>query len=120
MSHAPILMRSRPTDNAIARSPVEQATHASAVTGLDNIGGHGSRGGGDHCRLSRREMDGPDLLADPKEDRYSRLSLIPWWDQARIAASRILVIGAGALGNGLDFWCAALEVGYCQYFLTWS
>jgi hypothetical protein len=27
---------------------------------------------------------------------------------------------AGALGNGLDFWCAALEVGYCQYFLTWS
>jgi len=35
MSHAPILMRSRPTDNAIARSHVEQATHASAVTGLD-------------------------------------------------------------------------------------
>ncbi len=44
-------------------------------------------------------MEGPDLLADPKEDRYSRLSLIPWWDQTRIAASRILVIGAGALGN---------------------
>jgi hypothetical protein len=28
-------------------------TTTAAVTGLDNIGGHGSRGGGDHCRLSR-------------------------------------------------------------------
>ena len=33
------------------------------------------------------------------EDRYARLRLIPWWDQARISACRILVIGAGALGN---------------------
>lgn len=33
------------------------------------------------------------------EDRYSRLRMIPWWDQARIAACRVLVIGAGALGN---------------------
>jgi adenylyltransferase/sulfurtransferase len=33
------------------------------------------------------------------EDRYSRLRLIPWWDQAKIASARILVIGAGALGN---------------------
>ena len=33
------------------------------------------------------------------EDRYSRFRLIPWWDQARIAACRVLVIGAGALGN---------------------
>jgi adenylyltransferase/sulfurtransferase len=36
---------------------------------------------------------------EPLEDRYSRLRLIPWWDQARIAACRVLVIGAGALGN---------------------
>lgn len=33
------------------------------------------------------------------EDRYSSLRLIPWWDQERIAACRVLVIGAGALGN---------------------
>ena len=25
--------------------------------------------------------------------------MIPWWDQDRIAACRVLVIGAGALGN---------------------
>jgi molybdopterin/thiamine biosynthesis adenylyltransferase len=34
-----------------------------------------------------------------REDRYSRLSLIPWWDQAKIAACKVLVVGAGALGN---------------------
>src|SRR5208283_4323259 len=34
-----------------------------------------------------------------QEDRYSRLRLIPWWDQAKIASARVLVIGAGALGN---------------------
>ena len=36
---------------------------------------------------------------ETSEDRYSRFRLIPWWDQSRIAQSRVLVIGAGALGN---------------------
>lgn len=34
-----------------------------------------------------------------QEDRFSRLRLIPWWDQSKIAECRVLVIGAGALGN---------------------
>jgi molybdopterin/thiamine biosynthesis adenylyltransferase len=34
-----------------------------------------------------------------REDRFSRLRLIPWWDQAKIANCRLLVVGAGALGN---------------------
>jgi adenylyltransferase/sulfurtransferase len=38
-------------------------------------------------------------LAVSQEDRFSRLRLIPWWDQQKIAAARVLVIGAGALGN---------------------
>jgi adenylyltransferase/sulfurtransferase len=33
------------------------------------------------------------------EDRFSRLRLIPWWDQAKLAGCKVLVIGAGALGN---------------------
>lgn len=33
------------------------------------------------------------------QDRYSRLRLISWWDQEKIARCRLLVIGAGALGN---------------------
>lgn len=32
-------------------------------------------------------------------DRFSRLRLISWWDQEKIAKCRLLVIGAGALGN---------------------
>src|SRR5882757_2066042 len=37
--------------------------------------------------------------AELEEDRYSRFRLIPWWDQQKIRATRVLVIGAGALGN---------------------
>jgi molybdopterin/thiamine biosynthesis adenylyltransferase len=33
------------------------------------------------------------------EDRYSRFRLIPWWDQRKLQAARVLVVGAGALGN---------------------
>src|SRR5580658_9549147 len=33
------------------------------------------------------------------EDRFSRLRLISWWDQEKIAKCRLLVVGAGALGN---------------------
>ena len=39
------------------------------------------------------------LAQETGEDRYSRFRLIPWWDQSKIARSRVLVIGAGALGN---------------------
>ena len=39
------------------------------------------------------------LDEDIREDRFSRLRLIPWWDQAKIARCRLLVVGAGALGN---------------------
>jgi adenylyltransferase/sulfurtransferase len=31
--------------------------------------------------------------------RFSRFRLIGWWDQEKIRAARVLVIGAGALGN---------------------
>jgi molybdopterin/thiamine biosynthesis adenylyltransferase len=34
-----------------------------------------------------------------QEDRYSRFRLIPWWDQKKLQSARVLVIGAGALGN---------------------
>ncbi|MBL0158630.1 MAG: ThiF family adenylyltransferase [Bryobacterales bacterium] len=37
--------------------------------------------------------------ADVVEDRFSRFRLLQWWDQERIRATRVLVIGAGALGN---------------------
>jgi len=33
------------------------------------------------------------------DDRYGRLRLISWWNQERLAGAKILVVGAGALGN---------------------
>src|SRR3981189_507537 len=33
------------------------------------------------------------------DDRFSRFSLIGWWDQEKLRSARVLVIGAGALGN---------------------
>jgi molybdopterin/thiamine biosynthesis adenylyltransferase len=43
-------------------------------------------------------MADPSLVID-NSDRYSRFRLIAWWDQDKLAAARILVVGAGALGN---------------------
>jgi adenylyltransferase/sulfurtransferase len=40
-----------------------------------------------------------ELAAQREDDRFSRLRLIPWWDQQKIHAAHVLVIGAGALGN---------------------
>ena len=37
--------------------------------------------------------------AGREEDRFSRFRLIGWWDQEKISSARVLVIGAGALGN---------------------
>ena len=34
-----------------------------------------------------------------EDDRYSRLRLIGWWDQEKIANANVMVVGAGALGN---------------------
>lgn len=33
------------------------------------------------------------------DDRYSRMRLIAWWDQEKLGNAKVLVVGAGALGN---------------------
>ncbi len=56
------------------------------------------------------DSEPPDFLIDDS-DRYSRLRLIPWWRQDRLAAARVLVVGAGALGNEALKNLALLGVG---------
>ena len=38
---------------------------------------------------------------DDENERYNRQTLISWWDQSRLRAARVLVVGAGAIGNEL-------------------
>lgn len=52
----------------------------------------------------------PAMVIDD-DDRYSRLRLIPWWRQERLAAAKVLVVGAGALGNEAIKNLALLGVG---------
>jgi len=52
----------------------------------------------------------PDLL-QLREERFARLEAIEWWDQALLRNARILVVGAGALGNEVIKNLALLGVG---------
>src|SRR6478672_779823 len=45
------------------------------------------------------------------DDRYGRLRLISWWRQERLAAAKVLVVGAGAPGNEVMKNLALVGVG---------
>jgi adenylyltransferase/sulfurtransferase len=51
------------------------------------------------------------VLHIDSDDHYSRLRLIGWWRQERLTAAKILVVGAGALGNEVLKNLALLGVG---------
>lgn len=52
-----------------------------------------------------------EVLYIDDSDRYSRLRLIGWWDQDKIRAAKVLVVGAGAIGNEVLKNLALLGVG---------
>jgi adenylyltransferase/sulfurtransferase len=49
---------------------------------------------------------------EQQSDRFDRFRLISWWDQQRLAAAKVLVIGAGALGNEIVKNLSLLGIGH--------
>src|SRR3989304_8520910 len=46
------------------------------------------------------------------EGRYDRHQLITWWDQNHVSQARVIVAGAGALGNEVLKLLALIGVGH--------
>jgi adenylyltransferase/sulfurtransferase len=69
-----------------------------------------SNSGGLRGSAAQEREDSSPLRIDD-EDRYGRLRLISWWRQERLAAAKVLVVGAGALGNEVMKNLALVGVG---------
>src|SRR5262245_54912731 len=65
----------------------------------------------DAAEVENSDSAGTVPLRIDEDDRYSRLRLISWWKQERLTSARILVVGAGALGNEVMKNLALVGVG---------
>lgn len=54
----------------------------------------------------------PEIPLVLSEDRFERFGRISWWDQARLREARVLVVGAGALGNEVIKNLCLLGIGH--------
>ena len=52
------------------------------------------------------------IHVDDTNDRYHRQNLITWWDQSKLSSARVLVVGAGAIGNEVVKNLALVGIGH--------
>ncbi|HRK29714.1 MAG TPA: ThiF family adenylyltransferase [Tepidisphaeraceae bacterium] len=65
-----------------------------------------------HAVQSATAMPDPITInLDEDADRFARFKLIGWWDQQKLRNARVIVVGAGALGNEIIKNLALLGVG---------
>jgi len=53
----------------------------------------------------------PIHIPNLKKDRLATLQLISWWERAKVQAARVMIVGAGALGNEVLKNLALMGVG---------
>ena len=66
----------------------------------------------DTLHISPSDLAPAGAKAAARDARFDRFKLIAWWDQQRLARARVLVAGAGALGNEIVKNLALLGVGH--------
>ncbi len=66
--------------------------------------------------MAEQITDPPIRLADPAHERYATLDLVGWWDHDRVRRARVVVVGAGALGNEVLKNLALIGVGSIAVF----
>lgn len=67
----------------------------------------------DNFSMSTENTNAEDIhVVVNTDDRFDRQKLITWWDQSKLSAARVLVVGAGALGNEIVKNLALVGVGH--------
>ncbi len=57
------------------------------------------------------EFDKPLIIPNLRKDRLGTFKLISWWEREKVESARVLVVGAGALGNEVLKNLALMGVG---------
>ena len=54
----------------------------------------------------------PLIIPNLKKDRFGTFSFISWWEREKVEKAKVLIVGAGALGNEVIKNLALMGVGY--------